>query len=643
MEGKQDVSNFDTMGSNDGNNDCVVKDGYFVNKAVTNLFKCIKCNDIPYPCYSISNKNKFICGMCKSLNDYINMEINIESALTAVVGTAIVYCLNNNINDINYNNNSNYNEGWIIKTSNDEGNKIKGNDDDIKKQCCKWKGQLSQWNEHNNKCELSLIVCEYCNDKKNKILRNDLNKHYSICDEYLIKCTNYSCDKIVKRKNMNNHCKNECEYAIISCKNTGCNVIRIKKEFNEHKNECPKRIIDCPYKEYGCNARIIFDELNTHNNDYALQHCDCLSHALKHEKSKNKNHNSVVERLQANIQKQDKIIDTFHSSMEEKRASLENLKIECEVHKQKSQSLEAKFEEKDTELSLLRRNSTHNMGKKDEIITDLKIQLEITKNKLAKYQNVQTMLGLHNDDKMELKSNILYSYDYMILNDKSILTTNGYDSNSQKGGVLLLEVKRDIIINDNSQINLNGLGYKGGAIKKQGHSYKGNSVKSSENNYGGGGSVYKLTTYCGAGGGYGTKGKSIGAAKPGECYGDNDLGVLYLGSGGGGSEYYKGGNGGGSIKIECNKLIINKNCGIYCNGNNGDPDYSGGGSGGSIHIICNELINYGNIHAKGGISYNGGNGGFGRIRIDCNKITKKGNIVPDIGYNKYNKKRFIWN
>ena len=107
-----------------------------------------------------------------------------------------------------------------------------------------------------------------------------------------------------------------------------------------------------------------------------------------------------------------------------------------------------------------------------------------------------------------------------------------------------------------------------------------------------------------------------------------------MGSGGGGGYYEDGYSGGGSLKIICNQLIINKFCGIYCNGDsNSRICYGGGGSGGSIYIISNKLVNYGYIMAKGGMSYH--SGGNGRIRIDCKYIiSSKGHIKPNIGYNK---------
>ena len=497
-----------------------INDKYFVNKSISNLFKCIECGYVPYPCFTILNKNKFVCQICKSLSKYNSVTTNKEIGLNTVIGTANIYCLNNTI-DKNY-------EGTVVETKQDNNG-------------CLWKGKISEWNEHNNECGLSWIVCKYCHSIKGKILRKNIDKHYNVCNEYPIKCTNNSCNKIIKRKDMNIHCQNECKYQLISCKYKGCDNIIIKHEYSKHLNECPKRIVSCEYKEFGCNMSMTHDELKEHNEDFALKHCKYLT----------------------------KEMQTVKSEL----SFLKNIIKECNM-----------------------------------------------------------LLVLKNDNNLVLKSAKVHEYDNLILNDKSVLTVNGYNNDDKKGGLLILKIWNTLVINDNSKINLNGLGYKGGYGDHQGHSYKGNSVISNKNNYGGGGSGPR-----GAGAGYGTKGQTFGFALGGECYGNNKLDILYLGSGGGGSELFKGGNGGGSIKIECNKLIIHKHSGIYCNGSNGNG-LSGGGSGGSIYIICNELINYGNIHAKGGKSKYNGSGGFGRIRIDCNKITKKGSIIPEIGYNKYSNK-----
>ena len=156
-----------------------------------------------------------------------------------------------------------------------------------------------------------------------------------------------------------------------------------------------------------------------------------------------------------------------------------------------------------------------------------------------------------------LKSSILYEFNNITLNKFSKLTTDPYDENTKKGGVISLNVKNNIILHQGSYIDLNGLG---------------NTTYNA---------IYTNDTIR-----YDNKG----------CSGSN----------------------GGCITIECNKLIINKNSGIYCNGESIAYDLSfsntNPGYGGSIHITCNELINNGNIHANDGNQEILGNGDAGHYK-----------------------------
>ena len=67
----------------------------------------------------------------------------------------------------------------------------------------------------------------------------------------------------------------------------------------------------------------------------------------------------------------------------------------------------------------------------------------------------------------------------------------------------------------------------------------------------------------------------------------------------------------GSIKIKCDKLIIERSSRIICYGEAITKDTDG-----IIHITCNELTNHGRIECASG----------GHVIIDCDKIIKKGDI-----------------
>ncbi len=176
---------------------------------------------------------------------------------------------------------------------------------------------------------------------------------------------------------------------------------------------------------------------------------------------------------------------------------------------------------------------------------------------------------------------------------------------------------------------------------------------------GGGGGLYDAGNYGCAGGGGGYAGAGVTRDCPrnasldatgGQPYGDAELSVLYLGSGGGASGSDEdhlgrgghGGNGGGAIRIQADALVVTGQ--VLADGarggnatisNNGG---GGGGSGGSIHLRARQLNLSGTIRANGGAGGSevggggtGGPGGVGRIRLDGAEVAAGGTITPAPG------------
>ena len=131
----------------------------------------------------------------------------------------------------------------------------------------------------------------------------------------------------------------------------------------------------------------------------------------------------------------------------------------------------------DTNMDVYFKNTLSQMG-----------GIQTENERLQRITSINDLI-LRNDQILVLKSGE-YSYDNLILNPKSILTTNGYDEKTQEGGILRLNIKFKIELHSQSCIILNGLGYKGGKPEHQGNSFKGESCKNSKNNYGGGGGVF---------------------------------------------------------------------------------------------------------------------------------------------------------
>lgn len=266
----------------------------------------------------------------------------------------------------------------------------------------------------------------------------------------------------------------------------------------------------------------------------------------------------------------------------------------------------------------------------------------------------------------KLETDILHRFDNVVIDNGGTLTVDPW--NGFKGGRLLL-ICHSLTIRAKGLLDVSGLGYRGGLPCNNtspnqalsGESYTGKGGASRDSNSGGGGGGFQDGTFGGTGGGgggYGTPGQDSDpntegngkrdGGKGGRIYGDEDMSVIYMGSGGGAGAPYcngdgkgKGGSGGGVIVILA-KEFHNEGR-VLANGANGEDAVSasygsggGGGSGGSIFISAMTVDNRGTISVLGGkggdwgksnsfpgIGSNGGNGGNGRIKITKDFIKGK--------------------
>ena len=233
----------------------------------------------------------------------------------------------------------------------------------------------------------------------------------------------------------------------------------------------------------------------------------------------------------------------------------------------------------------------------------------------------------------KLSSDTQHYLGNIILNNNAILSISAAWDGYQ-GGKLLIHCD-NLILHKNATITVSGLGYRGGDRYEQGESYNGIGIKSKHSNRGGGGGGYGVCTNGhhnpAANGGYGTKGwcwkteSGHNTSFGGKVYGDKELSVLYLGSGGGGAWGGKGGNGGGAIMIECEGIIrMKEGSSIIANGEIGARSPylrqdGGNGSGGSIWIKCDKLkMDKKDVWIKA-MSGNDVEYGLGRIRVDLNE------------------------
>eukprot|EP01084_Bolivina_argentea_P185378 319673_1 len=252
------------------------------------------------------------------------------------------------------------------------------------------------------------------------------------------------------------------------------------------------------------------------------------------------------------------------------------------------------------------------------------------------------IFGYGNDGILTIKSNKihtlssdeLHEFESIILKKKATLTVNvwktkaklqEYNNLDGNGGILLLKVSGNIIMNEGSKITVKACGYPGGFGKgvKGG---KGMGINDSGGEHG---------EWTSATGGL-YKSKELGDEKMGN--------KLVLGSGGGGitstaNRFFPGGNGGGILKIECNKLIFKGN-GCVLSASGATSIHGAGGSGGVLWLKCIGFNCNGNYLKQCKIINKGGKGDGdeysekkenaedGVIRIDilnegdCEKIKK---------------------
>ena len=78
-------------------------------------------------------------------------------------------------------------------------------------------------------------------------------------------------------------------------------------------------------------------------------------------------------------------------------------------------------------------------------------------------------LIINKNETVMLKSDIIHEYNNIIIHENGTLTTNGYDIQSNKGGVLLLKISDTLILKNGAKIDLNGLGYPGGNSGENGY------------------------------------------------------------------------------------------------------------------------------------------------------------------------------
>ena len=241
------------------------------------------------------------------------------------------------------------------------------------------------------------------------------------------------------------------------------------------------------------------------------------------------------------------------------------------------------------------------------------------------------------------------------------------------GGAVVLRCETECNIEAGGTVNATLLGFAGGppvagngTSPLQGTSYNGPGSAGVTTANGGGGGAYPTRGDhgdSGGGGGYGTAG-AVGTeydngpvCSGGDVYGDAELTLWHLGSGGGAGSpdaegdgsaasniTGKGGEGGGLIALFAGERLevagsltsSGSDGGNAVAGTGGEVGGGGAGSGGTIYLVAPEMVlepdavsasggNGGMSSSNGSTPYGsamGGNGGNGRIRVDYDLLNQ---------------------
>jgi len=109
---------------------------------------------------------------------------------------------------------------------------------------------------------------------------------------------------------------------------------RIKRiDMAAHQDECPREVLDCPFREAGCTERILRCNLEEHKQQNTQQHLTKMMKAFKLVSEENKRVSDENKRLEKEVNEQK---EKCQLQEESKRVSDENKRLN-ELQQQKCQ------------------------------------------------------------------------------------------------------------------------------------------------------------------------------------------------------------------------------------------------------------------------------------------------------------------
>ena len=175
---------------------------------------------------------------------------------------------------------------------------------------CLWLGTLEKCENHLDTCGHVYEACKLgCGEL---LKREEMEQHFRHdCVQRIIQCENCYIDLIF--------CDNpkhlqECPKMKVPCEL--CSVEKYRKDMTQHlEDECPEKMIDCPFVKYKCLARIIRKDIDKHLEEKETKHLGLKLEDFINKQSEIINKQNVeINKLKENIEKQNKEITTEKSN-----------------------------------------------------------------------------------------------------------------------------------------------------------------------------------------------------------------------------------------------------------------------------------------------------------------------------------------
>ena len=264
-------------------------------------------------------------------------------------------------------------------------------------------------------CPKRFVKCDHCNTK---IKSCELNSHYDVCPKMEVSCDLVGCDKKITREEMKLHLKYDCgmvqetcklgcgeeltrnklrihekencpqrkircEYCFIEvlfCDKSKhlkecpemkvlcdlCSVEKYRKDMTQHlEDDCPEKMLDCPFVKYKCLARMKRKDIAKHLEEKETKHLGLKITAMEdliNEQSEiNKKQSEEIKKQSKKINQQSEIISNQSNEFNKQREEINKLNEEITEQREEINKLNGNIEKHDKEMTTERSNtSQHN-------------------------------------------------------------------------------------------------------------------------------------------------------------------------------------------------------------------------------------------------------------------------------------------